>query len=193
MKLIVGLGNPGKKYANTRHNVGFRVIDHLSLHLDAGKPVANEKFNAEISETRVNGDRVVLAKPFTFMNASGEAVAALVRFYKIEPSDILIVHDEMDFPAGRLAFALGGGDAGHNGIRSVIDSIGTDAFARLRIGIARPKAPVKKEDYVLMPAEAEDAAVMELVEERAVEASYDWIKLGIDKAMGTWNVVKGDA
>ncbi|MCR4256342.1 MAG: aminoacyl-tRNA hydrolase, partial [Candidatus Uhrbacteria bacterium] len=179
MKLIVGLGNPGKKYEDARHNVGFRVMDHLSLHLDAGKPVANEKFNAEISEARVNGDRVIMAKPLTFMNASGEAVAALARFYKIEPSDFLVVHDEMDFPVGRLAFALGGGDAGHNGIRSVIDSIGTDAFARLRIGIARPKPPVKKEDYVLMPAEAKDAAMMKLVEERAVEASYDWIKLGI--------------
>ncbi|KAA0205775.1 aminoacyl-tRNA hydrolase [Candidatus Uhrbacteria bacterium] len=189
MKLIVGLGNPGKKYKNTRHNVGFRILDHLSLHLDAGLPVANEKFNAEIAEARVNGDRVIMAKPLTFMNLSGAAVNDLARFYKIEPTDILIIHDEMDYPVGRLAFAARGGDAGHNGVASVIGSLGTDAFCRLRIGIDRPKPPVKKEDYVLMPFEKDELPNMELAEERAVEAAYDWIKSGIDKAMGTWNAV----
>lgn len=192
MKLVVGLGNPGKKYERTRHNVGFRVVDHLSSHVDAGELVANEKFNAEISEARVDGDRVVIAKPLTFMNRSGESVKALARFYKIEPSDILVIHDEMDYPVGRFAFSHGGGDAGHNGVRSVIDALGIGAFARLRVGIGRPHPPVKKEDHVLLPFDADEAGIMEGSEERAVQAAYDWIRLGVDKAMGTWNVVKSD-
>ncbi len=192
MKLIVGLGNPGKKYEKTRHNAGFRILKHLALHLDAGLPVANEKFNAEIAEARVNGDRVVLARPLTFMNLSGNAVKAIARFYKIEPSDILVVHDEMDYPVGRIAFAARGGDAGHNGVASVIESLGTDAFCRLRVGIGRPMSPLKKEDYVLMPFEKNEIPKTELAEERAVEAAYDWVKSGIDKAMETWNVVKSD-
>lgn len=192
MKLIVGLGNPGKMYEHTRHNVGFRVVEHLSFHLDAGKLVKNDKFHAAISDAQIKDERVTLAKPLTFMNASGEAVAALKRFYKIESQDILVIHDEMDFPVGRLSFAMGGGNAGHNGIASVIDSLGTDAFARLRIGIARPKHPMKKEYYVLIPPDDDETAKMNLVEEKAVEASYDWIVQGIDKAMDTWNGVKSD-
>ena len=123
------------------------------------------------------------------MNASGKAVAALKQFYKIELEDILVIHDEMDFAVRKLAFAKDGGDAGHNGIRSVIDALGSDAFVRLRIGIDRPKAPLKKEDYVLQPFDTEEVPTMELVKERASEAAYDWAKQGLTKAMNTWNGV----
>lgn len=191
MKLIVGLGNPGKKYENTRHNIGWAVLEHLSLHLDAGEPVKNDKFSAAISETKLGGEKILLARPLTFMNASGEAVASLKNFYKIDLENILVIHDEMDFAVGKLAFARGGGDAGHNGVRSVIDSLASDAFARLRIGIGRPKPPLKKEDYVLQPFDKEEAQIMELVKERASQAAYDWGKQGLTKAMNVWNGVNG--
>jgi len=189
MKLIVGLGNPGKKHENTRHNIGWRVVEHLSLHLDAGELVKNEKFSAAISEAKLGGEKILFAEPLTFMNASGKAVAALKHFYKIELEDVLVVHDEMDFAVGKFAFAKDGGDAGHNGIRSIIDALGSDVFARLRVGIDRPKPPLKKEDYVLQPFDMEEVPTMELVKERTSEAAYDWAKQGLTKAMNMWNGV----
>src|SRR5689334_6786030 len=139
MKLIVGLGNPGKEYAGTRHNIGFRILDAL-----AESPFKDEsKFKSEISEMRVGSEKVILAKPTTFMNNSGEAVQALKSFYKLEDGDILVIQDEMDYMPGVFAFSFGNGPAGHNGIASIQEMLATRDFARLRIGIGRPSVGTK--------------------------------------------------
>lgn len=190
MKLVVGLGNPGKKYEHTRHNIGWRAVEHLSLHLDAGTPTKNAKFKAAVAETQVEGEKVLLVLPQTFMNLSGEAVQSLASFYKIPPEHILIVHDEMDFTLGRLQFSIGGGDAGHNGVKSIMEMLGTPDFARLRIGIGRPQPPKAKEDHVLERFTEEQAAQVDLVVEKTDEAIYDWITKGLTSAMNTWNGVE---
>ncbi len=189
MKLVIGLGNPGKQYSNTRHNIGWRVVEHLALHLDAGTPKKNEKFKAAMAETIIEGEKILLAIPQTFMNLSGESVRALTTFYKIPVDSILVVHDEMDFSVGKLQFAAGGGDAGHNGVRSIIDELGTEQFARLRIGIGRPKPPIAKDDYVLEAFGDNEEPQIELVVEKSSEAIYDWITKGLTKTMNSWNGV----
>lgn len=131
MKLIVGLGNPGKEYEKTRHNVGFMVLD--ALH-DSWK--LNKKFNAEIAETTLNDVKVILAKPLTFMNASGEAVQTIAHFYKINPEDIIVVHDDKDIPLGTVKVQKERGDAGHNGVRSIVEHLKSNAFTRVRVGTA---------------------------------------------------------
>lgn len=190
MKLVVGLGNPGKKYANTRHNIGWRVVEHLALHLDAGEPSATPKFKSNIAETTVEGEKVLLVLPQTFMNDSGEAVRALVSFYKVSPKDILIVQDEMDFPFARIQFAAQGSGAGHNGVKSVIERLGTQDIPRLRIGIGRPEAPKASEDYVLERFDKHEESKIDLLVEKSGEAVYDWITQGLTKAMNAWNGVE---
>lgn len=131
MKLIVGLGNPGKEYEKTRHNVGFMVLD--ALH-DSWK--LNKKFNAEIAEITLNNVKVILTKPLTFMNASGEAVQTIAHFYKIKPEDIIVVHDDKDIPLGTVKVQKERGDAGHNGVRSIVEYLKSKAFTRVRVGTA---------------------------------------------------------
>lgn len=139
MKLIVGLGNPGKKYEKTRHNIGFMVLDALHLKLQAekiSKWELSKKFNAEIAGCTVHGEKILLAKPMTFMNKSGEAVGLIGNYYKIPPGDLIVVHDEKDIPLGDIRVQTDRGHAGHNGIRSIIEHIGTKDFTRVRVGIA---------------------------------------------------------
>ncbi|HOX60558.1 MAG TPA: aminoacyl-tRNA hydrolase [Candidatus Magasanikbacteria bacterium] len=139
MKLIVGLGNPGKQYEKTRHNYGFMVLDALRERLSshgAGKWELSRKFNAEICGTNYGGERVILAKPMTFMNESGLSVQLLAHYYKILPADILIIHDDKDLQLGLVKVQFDRGHAGHNGVRSIIERLHTQAFARVRLGIA---------------------------------------------------------
>ena len=137
MILIAGLGNPGPRYATTRHNVGFRIVDRWVNRHES--QTWREKFEAEYTSVScANGERVVVLKPTTFMNRSGFAVRAALSFFKLEPAELLVVHDELDLPFGDYRLKLGGGDAGHNGVGSIIEQLGTDAFARLRFGIGRP-------------------------------------------------------
>jgi peptidyl-tRNA hydrolase, PTH1 family len=137
--LIAGLGNPGPRYEATRHNIGFRIVDRwVERH---GGALWREKFEGQIASVNCDqGERVLLLKPMTFMNLSGHSVRAALSFFKLEPSELLIVHDELDLPFGEVRLKQGGGDAGHNGVGSVIEQLGTDAFARLRFGIGRPSA-----------------------------------------------------
>lgn len=138
MKLIVGLGNPGKKYEKTRHNVGFMVLDRLREALSQYEVTPwelSKKFNAEIAGCAVRGEKVLLMKPMTYMNASGEAVQLVGHFYKVVPRDIIVVHDEKDLMLGNLKVQTDRGHAGHNGVRSIIDHIGTQEFTRIRVGI----------------------------------------------------------
>lgn len=138
MKLIIGLGNPGKEYVKTRHNVGFLFVDFLqqAFHCEAFHP--NTKMSAEISSGVINGEKILLIKPTTFMNASGTAVQALMHFYKFSASDIAIVHDDLDIAPGIYKTTLSSRAAGHNGVQDIIDKIGTQNFFRIRIGIGRP-------------------------------------------------------
>src|ERR671939_2176719 len=155
--LVAGLGNPGRQYVRTRHNVGWMVVDELARrHGGSWKG----KFNGQLSEVRIDGHRVGLLKPETYMNESGRSVAAAARFYKVEPDAILVVHDEGDFDLGRLQARKGGGLAGHNGLRSVASHLRTPDFLRLRVGVGRPgrgdrRAPA---DYVLSDFEPEEDA-----------------------------------
>ena len=182
MKLIIGLGNTGKEYDGTRHNLGFEAVDAFVTD-EEGAWKMDAKRKAEVCKLGVSEMDVVLAKPTTFMNLSGDAVQALASFYKVGPEDLLVVHDEMDLPPGRIQFKMGGGDAGHNGVTSIIERLGTDAFARLRIGIGRPDNQQPTPDYVLDQLSPEDAP-------NAIDttsAMRDWIEGGTDKASNKWN------
>ena len=177
--LVVGLGNPGREYERTRHNVGWLVVDELARRLEGRW---REKFSGRLAEVRVDGLRLALLKPETFMNDSGRSVAAATRFFKIEPESLLVVHDDVDLEAGRLQARSGGGLAGHNGLRSLAQALGTQDFLRLRIGVGRPGRgdPRSVADYVLSPFATEEdvgalvsrgADAVEMVAREGVEAT----------------------
>ena len=177
--LVVGLGNPGREYERTRHNVGWLVVDELARRLEGRW---REKFSGRLAEVRVDGLRLALLKPETFMNDSGRSVAAAARFFKIEPESLLVVHDDVDLEAGRLQARSGGGLAGHNGLRSLAQALGTRDFLRLRIGVGRPGRgdPHSVADYVLSPFTTEEdvgalvsrgADAVEMVAREGVEAT----------------------
>lgn len=197
MKIIVGLGNPGPKYAGTRHNMGFAVVDALSRKCRV--KVAAPAWGALAGQGRAAGDEVFLAKPQTYMNRSGESVAAILRGTGEGPSELVVVHDDLDLPLGRIKIKGNGGDGGHNGVASVIAELGTDEFLRVRVGIGRPPdgpadaaggakgAKGDAVDYVLSPFDdAEQEAVAGAVE-RAVEALLVIVRQGPVKAMNLFN------
>ena len=184
--LIIGLGNPGKEYAAHRHNVGFRVVDALArAH---GLSFSRQKaFQAQVAEGRIAGQRAILAKPRTFMNLSGRAVGRLVRARGIEPERLLVVYDDLDLPLGRLRLRPEGGAGGHKGMRSIIDTLGSQAFARLRVGIGRPPGQMDPADYVLHPFRGEERTLLARVLPRAVAAAECWLAEGIVAAMDEFN------
>jgi|SRR5207302_6041043 len=165
--LVVGLGNPGREYAGNRHNVGWMVVDELARRHDASW---RGKFSGQLAELRIDGHRVALLKPETYMNESGRAVQAAANFFKVEPDSLLVVHDESDLELGRLQARLGGGLAGHNGLRSIARQLGTPDFLRLRVGVGRPGRgdPRPLADYVLTDFEPADDA--EAIVARAADA-----------------------
>jgi len=148
IKLIVGLGNPGQKYSKTRHNAGFLLLDELVCSENVIFS-AQSRFLGELAEISRGGDKVYLLKPATFMNRSGQAVSAVMKYYKILPEEVLVVHDELDFDPGVLKLKLGGGHGGHNGLRDIIAATGSKGFLRLRVGIGRPQGSRAVADYVL--------------------------------------------
>ncbi len=158
MRLIVGLGNPGGKYAGHRHNVGFMVADEIARahHFAPWR----SKFQGEVAEGVIDGEKVLLLKPMTYMNESGRAVGEAVRFYKLAPEDVIVVHDELDLAPGRIRMKTGGGHAGHNGLRSIITHIGAD-FHRLRIGIGHPGDKARVHGHVLSDFSAEERRWLE--------------------------------
>ena len=155
--LVVGLGNPGREYARNRHNVGYLVADELARRHGGNW---RSKFSGQLAEIRLDGHKVALLKPETFMNESGRAVSAAARFYKLEPDEVLVIHDEGDFDLGRLELKVGGGLGGHNGLRSVAQHLKTQDFLRLRIGVGRPERGDRRPlaDYVLSNFEPHDDA-----------------------------------
>ena len=153
--LVAGLGNPGREYAANRHNVGFMVVEELARRHDGSW---RTKFNARVAEVRIDGHRVALLEPQTYMNESGRSVKAAAAFFKLEPDAVLIVHDDTDLEAGRLQARLGGGLAGHNGLRSISQQLGTQEFLRLRVGVGRPERGDRRPlaDYVLADFDAHE-------------------------------------
>ncbi|HEY8370827.1 MAG TPA: aminoacyl-tRNA hydrolase [Thermodesulfobacteriota bacterium] len=198
MRIIAGLGNPGPQYETTRHNVGFLVVDALA---DAhGLVFGPRKFDALTARGRVAGEEVLLAKPLTYMNLCGRSLAPLAAFHKVAPSDLLVVHDDLDLELGRIQLRERGGDGGHNGLRSIIAELGTRDFARLRVGIGRPRPPEgappgaaaaarrgQVVDYVLSPFTDEELPILERVIARAVEAIESVLRDGIARAMNRFN------
>ena len=168
--LVAGLGHPGREYARNRHNVGWLVVDELARRHDGAW---RGKFNGQLAEVRIDGHKVALLKPETFMNDSGRAVKAAMGFFKLEPDTVLVVHDESDLELGRLQARIGGGLAGHNGLRSVAQHLGTPDFLRLRVGVGRPGRgdPRPLADYVLSDFEAHEDA------ETLVRAAADAVEL----------------
>jgi PTH1 family peptidyl-tRNA hydrolase len=185
MKLIVGLGNPGKRYEDTRHNVGFKIVDLFARH--ANVYVDKPREQALVGEMNYAGEKIMLIKPQTYMNLSGQAVGNIARWHKIESQNILVIYDDLDLPVGQLRLRIKGGAGGHNGVISTIAHLGTAEFPRMRIGIGRPPAGMDVADYVLdcfLPAERELVAA---VAERATEALTTWLKKGITAAMNDYS------
>ncbi len=187
MKLIVGLGNPGREYRDTRHNVGFLVADEMARRFQLTWAMAPSQVPDAFVAKRFGGEPVMLAKPLTFMNRSGDAVAALARYYDVAPADLLIVVDDVDLPFGRLR-ARGRGSAGtHNGLRSIVDRLGTTEFPRLRLGVGRGDARRDLADHVLSTFEAAERADLEPFIARAADAAEMFAADGISRVMNTYN------
>lgn len=186
MKLVVGLGNPGREYAETRHNVGFMVVDRLAESL--GVAVDRRMFKALTGQGLVNGEKVILVKPQTYMNLSGEAVGALLNWYKLTPADLVVIYDDLDLPPGKLRLRPGGGAGGHKGVLSIIHSLGTENFPRIRVGIGRPvEAGIDSVDYVLGRMGSGEAEEMEKALMLAAEAALCVVREGLEQAMNRYN------
>lgn len=183
-RMVVGLGNVGSKYAGTRHNIGFAVVDELARRHQAGTP--RHRFDARIQDVTIGSERVVLAAPTTMMNNSGHAVSQLANWYKLEPEEILVVYDELDLPFGKMRLRPSGGAGGHNGIKSVIEQLGSPDFNRLRIGIGRPTSG-STVSYVLSRFSVQQRAFVPEIVELAADAAEHWLRHGLDAAMNEYN------
>jgi PTH1 family peptidyl-tRNA hydrolase len=185
MKIIVGLGNPGKKYECTRHNAGFMAVDELarSLHVD----IKHEKYSSFIARALIGQEGAVLAKPQTYMNDSGRAVSAILRDTYASVSDLIVLHDELNLPLGSIRTKIGGGHGGHNGLRSIIDLVGSSDFIRVRLGIGRPTPGMDAADYVLSQFLPEERKVLPDVMARAAEVVRVIILDGPNRAMNIFN------
>ena len=182
IKLFVGLGNPGPEYEATRHNAGFWWLDALSSELKA--PLGLDKsYHGQVARTAVNGQNVWLLKPLTFMNLSGKSVAALARFFKISPAEILVAHDELDIPPGQTKLKFGGSHAGHNGLRDIHAQLGTGDYWRLRIGIGHPGVKAEVINWVLKKPSAEHRIAIEDCIARCIKAVPELLAGEMDKAM----------
>ena len=183
--LIVGLGNPGRQYKLTRHNAGFLLLDKLAQ--DLGLAFTRMQSKALVTQGRYQGRKVILAKPQTFMNLSGQAAGALMAFYKLPPEALLVVYDDVDLPFGVLRLRPKGGAGGHKGVQSIIDRLGTQAFPRLRIGIGRPPGRMDAAAYVLQQFSAAEQADLPLVLARGAEAVQRFLTEGLEAAMNWVN------
>ncbi|MGI5825872.1 MAG: aminoacyl-tRNA hydrolase [Patescibacteria group bacterium] len=186
MILIVGLGNPGLKYEKTRHNVGFMVVESLLKKLTAVKDSVweeNKKFNAQIAKV---GDDLLLAKPLSFMNASGEPVAKLMKFYKIQTFGLYVVHDDVDLPLGKIKITVDRGSAGHKGVESIMKAIGSKNFVRIRIGVGKDTR-IATERFVLMPFSFFERGKLSQAVKKATEALEMILKEGVEEAAGKYN------
>lgn len=183
--LIVGLGNPGREYRQNRHNVGFMAIDHLAQKLDIR--ISRLQSKALTGSGSFEGNKLVLAKPQTYMNLSGQSVSGLCNFYKAPLDHLLVIHDDLDLPAGTLRLRPSGGSGGQKGLASIIERLGTQDFARLRIGIGRPPGQMDPADYVLEDFTPAEREIIALTLERVVQAILTFVHEGIHNAMNQYN------
>ncbi len=190
MKIVVGLGNPGKKYAGTRHNIGFDVLVALSERFSADR--WRTSFEAETTEIQIGSERIQLVAPQTFMNLSGRSVRSIVNFYKISLADLLLVHDDMNLPTGRLRLRSSGSAGGQKGLQNTIDQLGTSDFARLRVGVGRPPSGVDATNYVLHKFSKAERLKMEECVSRAASAVECWVEEGVEQAMNLFNRAETD-
>ncbi|MBB2913355.1 PTH1 family peptidyl-tRNA hydrolase [Streptosporangium becharense] len=183
--LVVGLGNPGPEYAGNRHNAGFMVLDELAAR--AGGRFKAHRSRAEVLEGRLAGVPAVLAKPLSFMNLSGGPVKALADFYKVDPARVVVVHDELDIPYGALRAKLGGGDNGHNGLKSITRSLATKDYLRVRFGIGRPPGRMDAAAYVLRDFATAERKDLAFLVDRAADVVESLIKVGLEQTQNTFH------
>lgn len=183
MKLVVGLGNPDNKYDNTRHNVGFMLLDYI---FGSSNFVVNKKMNAMEYITNINGEKVVIIKPMTYMNLSGNAVSKYVNFYKLEVSDIIVIQDDLDMPLGNIKLLCNRGDGGHNGIKDIVLKLGSKNFLRVKIGIGKSDM-IDTIDYVLGKFRNEDKEILDEVFLRLRDIINDYISMNIDSLIQKYN------
>jgi len=183
--IIVGLGNPGRAYRDTRHNIGFVVLDRLAVK--AGLTFSRMEMKALVAKGELNGQRLILVKPQTYMNLSGQAVGTLMRFYKIPLENLLVIYDDVDLPYETLRMRPQGGSAGQKGMQSIIESMGSPNFSRLRVGVGRPPGQRQAADYVLQSFSKDELEVLPFVLDRAVEAVMTFVDSGIEVAMNKYN------
>ncbi len=185
MKLVAGLGNPGPQYVDTRHNVGFLVVDRLARR--AAAAIDSESHGARVGKARVAGDSVLLVKPWTYMNRSGGPVQSLAAYYKADPADVVVVHDDLDLPFGTVRVKKGGGHGGHNGLRDLNKHLGAD-YVRVRCGLGRPPKGWDPANYVLGRWSSEEAVHLEEVVDTAADAVESVLAHGPDTTMNRFNV-----
>jgi PTH1 family peptidyl-tRNA hydrolase len=188
MRLVVGLGNPGREYASHRHNVGFMALDELARRASAD--AFREKFSGAYARAEIAGEPAILLKPLTYMNESGRSVQPAMAFFKVAPEELVVLHDELDIPFGEVRLKMGGGHAGHNGLRSILATIGPGDFGRVRIGIGRPPPGFRGEvaDYVLSSFDAVERATLPDLVKKAGDAVIDIARRGFAAAMNARNV-----
>lgn len=185
MKLIVGLGNPGREYELTRHNIGFMAIDELAKRWNIS--LNEQKFKGLFGAGFVNGEKVILLKPLTYMNLSGESIRPLMDYYKIDVEDFVVLYDDLDIPVGKLRLRMKGSAGGHNGVKSTISHLGTQEFQRIRMGIDRPKNGMKVVDYVLGRFTSEEIPDVNHSIEKAADACEEWLNKPFPQIMNTFN------
>ncbi|WP_063036696.1 aminoacyl-tRNA hydrolase [Nocardia pseudovaccinii] len=179
--LVVGLGNPGSEYERTRHNIGFLVADVLAQRV-GGRFAVHKKSSADLLQARLDGRQVLIAKPRSFMNLSGRSVAALAKFFSVPPTEVIVVHDELDLPFGQIRLKRGGGEGGHNGLRSVSSALTTKDYLRTRIGIGRPPGRQDPADYVLKPFSSVERKEVPVIVEQAADAVELLLRVGLESA-----------
>ena len=182
--LVVGLGNPGPRYETTRHNLGFLVADILADRIGSGFKV-HKKSGAQVTTGRLGGRSVVLAKPSTYMNESGRHVGPLAKFYSVDPADVVVIHDELDIDFGRIRLKFGGGEGGHNGLRSIASALGTKDFQRVRIGVGRPPGRQDPAAYVLENFNTAERRDLGVILEQAADATELLLQHGVEGAQNT--------
>lgn len=187
MKLVVGLGNPGNEYADTRHNVGWLVLDKVAAEIGAAELRLDKKFRADIGEGRYAGDKVLLVKPQTYMNLSGESVGALMRFHKLTPKDVLVVYDDLAIPIATVRVRPDGSAGGHNGIKSLIQHFSTMVFDRVRVGVGPQPPGVKSEVFVLGKWAPGERLLLPETLTLGTEATLSVLRHGVEKAQQAYN------
>jgi PTH1 family peptidyl-tRNA hydrolase len=185
ISLIAGLGNPGIKYDNTRHNIGYKVIDHLAEDMNASS--AKTKMEARISEARLESQKILLIKPLRYMNRSGSVLYEVARYFHIDLSQVIVIHDDVDIQWGMIKIKQKGGHGGHNGIRSIIDSFGNNTFTRVRVGIGRPLTTISMVNYVLGTFQPDEKEQIQTIIESASRSIKTILLKGISQAMNQFN------